>query len=217
MPRAVIAVSPSYSARFMPPSLSLLSRLAAALTRTVRRRSQALEKYLDGGFNEGAVARQVMTGKYAMPAFSGRLSDEDIANVAAYVITTSEAGWDGEEGSGPVLAQREDQGAGGGVIGLAAAAAAAAVAFGVAGGSDAGASADGGDGEGAGAPTLVPVPVPLGPGEGERSTQTAGVATITRAEALDAAVVSATAESLGERDADTQRGGSGADDDRRAW
>jgi cytochrome c6 len=29
-----------------------------------------------------------------MPAFGGRLSDDDIANVAAYVIKTSNAGWD---------------------------------------------------------------------------------------------------------------------------
>jgi cytochrome c6 len=29
-----------------------------------------------------------------MPAFGGRLSDEDISNVATYVIKTSEAGWD---------------------------------------------------------------------------------------------------------------------------
>ena len=33
-------------------------------------------------------------GKNAMSAFGGRLSDEDIANVAAYVIETSEVGWE---------------------------------------------------------------------------------------------------------------------------
>merc|ERR1719487_2691287 len=53
----------------------------------------ALEEYLDGGFNEKAVMKQVTNGKGAMPAFGGRLSDDDIANVAAYVIKTSEAGW----------------------------------------------------------------------------------------------------------------------------
>ena len=36
---------------------------------------------------------QVTNGKNAMPAFGGRLSDDDIANVAAYVIKTSSAGW----------------------------------------------------------------------------------------------------------------------------
>ena len=51
-------------------------------------------EYLDGGFNEAAVRNQVTNGKNAMPAFGGRLSDEDIANVAAFVISTSSTGWD---------------------------------------------------------------------------------------------------------------------------
>lgn len=55
---------------------------------------QALSEYLDGGANEKAVIKQVTNGKNAMPAFGGRLSDEDIANVATYVITTAKAGWD---------------------------------------------------------------------------------------------------------------------------
>merc|ERR1711879_85388 len=54
----------------------------------------ALEEYLDGGFNEAAVVKQVTNGKNAMPAFGGRLSDDDIANVATYVISTAKAGWD---------------------------------------------------------------------------------------------------------------------------
>jgi len=54
----------------------------------------AIEKYLTGGFAEKSVVYQVTNGKNAMPAFGGRLSDEDIANVATYVISTSEAGWD---------------------------------------------------------------------------------------------------------------------------
>jgi hypothetical protein len=37
----------------------------------------------------------VTNGKNAMPAFGGRLSDDDIKDVAAYVISQSEAGWDG--------------------------------------------------------------------------------------------------------------------------
>ena len=52
-----------------------------------------LEQYLDGGFNEKAVIRQVTNGKNAMPAFGGRLPDDDIANVAACVLSTSRAGW----------------------------------------------------------------------------------------------------------------------------
>ena len=55
---------------------------------------EALESYLAGGRNEKAVMTQVTTGKNAMPAFGGRLSEEDIANVASYVIATSESGWD---------------------------------------------------------------------------------------------------------------------------
>mmetsp|Transcript_27332 Transcript_27332/g.58476 ORF Transcript_27332/g.58476 Transcript_27332/m.58476 type:complete len:132 (+) Transcript_27332:555-950(+) len=55
---------------------------------------EALESYLTGGRNEAAVRTQVTNGKNAMPAFGGRLSDEDIANVAAYVIQTSEEGWE---------------------------------------------------------------------------------------------------------------------------
>merc|ERR1719287_382868 len=51
---------------------------------------EALEQYLSGGRNEKAVITQVTNGKNAMPAFGGRLSDEDIANVASYVISTSE-------------------------------------------------------------------------------------------------------------------------------
>ena len=42
----------------------------------------ALEEYLDGGFNPAAVIKQVYNGKGAMPAFGGRLSDDDIADVA---------------------------------------------------------------------------------------------------------------------------------------
>eukprot|EP00586_Coscinodiscus_wailesii_P006332 CAMPEP_0172487590 /NCGR_PEP_ID=MMETSP1066-20121228/16724_1 /TAXON_ID=671091 /ORGANISM="Coscinodiscus wailesii, Strain CCMP2513" /LENGTH=143 /DNA_ID=CAMNT_0013254295 /DNA_START=126 /DNA_END=557 /DNA_ORIENTATION=+ len=55
---------------------------------------EALEQYLAGGRNEAAVITQVTNGKNAMPAFGGRLGDDEIANVATYVIKTSESGWD---------------------------------------------------------------------------------------------------------------------------
>ena len=58
-----------------------------------RRGPQALKEYLDGGFKPESVIKQVTNGKNAMPAFGGRLSDADIANVAAYVIQSSDAGW----------------------------------------------------------------------------------------------------------------------------
>lgn len=44
---------------------------------------------------EPSVVTQVMNGKNAMPAFGGRLSDDDIANVASYVIDQATgAKWD---------------------------------------------------------------------------------------------------------------------------
>jgi cytochrome c6 len=55
---------------------------------------EALEQYLAGGRNEKAVMMQVTNGKNAMPAFGGRLGEDEIQNVASYVISTSESGWD---------------------------------------------------------------------------------------------------------------------------
>ncbi len=40
-----------------------------------------------------AITTQVKNGKNAMPAFGGKLSDDDIDDVANYVITQSEEGW----------------------------------------------------------------------------------------------------------------------------
>jgi len=40
-----------------------------------------------------AITTQVTNGKNAMPAFGGRLADEDIENVANYVLSQSEKGW----------------------------------------------------------------------------------------------------------------------------
>jgi len=51
----------------------------------------ALTEYLAGGFKEESIVYQVTNGKNAMPAFGGRLSDEEIADVAAYVYKTSNA------------------------------------------------------------------------------------------------------------------------------
>lgn len=56
---------------------------------------EALKKYL-AGYNddsktlEEAIAYQVTNGKGAMPAFRGRLSDGQIADVAAYVADQAE-------------------------------------------------------------------------------------------------------------------------------
>ncbi|KAH8047748.1 cytochrome C oxidase, cbb3-type, subunit III [Aureococcus anophagefferens] len=53
-----------------------------AAEKTLRR---ALDSYLAGGA-KSSVVTQVTNGKNAMPAFGGRLSDEEIGDVAAYVI-----------------------------------------------------------------------------------------------------------------------------------
>jgi cytochrome c6 len=43
--------------------------------------------------NIDAISNQVTNGKNAMPAFGGRLTDEDITNVANYVLNQAEQGW----------------------------------------------------------------------------------------------------------------------------
>nr|YP_009392394.1 cytochrome c553 [Caloglossa monosticha]ARW60956.1 cytochrome c553 [Caloglossa monosticha] len=52
---------------------------------------ETLEKYEMN--NVEAITNQVTNGKNAMPAFGGRLSDDDINNVANYVLNQSEVGW----------------------------------------------------------------------------------------------------------------------------
>lgn len=52
---------------------------------------EVLEKYEMNSVQ--AITNQVTNGKNAMPAFGGRLSDEDINNVANYVLNQSEVGW----------------------------------------------------------------------------------------------------------------------------
>lgn len=42
-----------------------------------------------------AITYQVTNGKNAMPAFGGRLSDNEIEDVASFVLDQSERGWDG--------------------------------------------------------------------------------------------------------------------------
>lgn len=40
-----------------------------------------------------AILTQVINGKNAMPAFAGRLTDKQIEDVAAYVLSQAEKGW----------------------------------------------------------------------------------------------------------------------------
>ena len=49
-------------------------------------KKDALVSYLSGGFKAESIVTQVTNGKNAMPAFGGRLSDEEIDDVAAYVF-----------------------------------------------------------------------------------------------------------------------------------
>ena len=55
---------------------------------------EALDQYLAGGRSEKSIITQVTNGKNAMPAFGGRLGDDEIANVAAYVIKSADEGWE---------------------------------------------------------------------------------------------------------------------------
>nr|BAF98275.1 cytochrome c6 precursor [Pediastrum duplex] len=48
-------------------------------------RKAAIEQFLDGGFKLEAIKYQVENGKGAMPAWDGRLSEEEIDSVSAYV------------------------------------------------------------------------------------------------------------------------------------
>lgn len=58
-------------------------------TKTLKK--EALEKY---GMNSlEAITTQVTKGKNAMPAFAGRLSAEQIEDVATYVLGQAEKGW----------------------------------------------------------------------------------------------------------------------------
>ena len=58
-------------------------------------RKEALEQYLEGGLKESSIVYQVTNGKNAMPAFGGRLDEDEIKNVAAYVYDQStNAKWD---------------------------------------------------------------------------------------------------------------------------
>nr|YP_009244337.1 cytochrome c553 [Gelidium vagum]AMK96579.1 cytochrome c553 [Gelidium vagum] len=54
-------------------------------------KKDALEK--NSMKNVLAITNQVTNGKNAMPAFGGRLADDDIDNVANYVLDQAESGW----------------------------------------------------------------------------------------------------------------------------
>jgi cytochrome c6 len=53
--------------------------------------TEALEKYAMNSLE--AIQTQIYNGKSAMPAFGGRLTDEEITAVAQYVLQQAENGW----------------------------------------------------------------------------------------------------------------------------
>ncbi len=54
-------------------------------------RKEALEKYEMKSIE--AIRYQVINGKNAMPAFGGRLSEDEISAIATYVLGQAETGW----------------------------------------------------------------------------------------------------------------------------
>lgn len=59
--------------------------------------AKTLEKEVleeNGMHSMSAITTQVKNGKNAMPAFGGKLADEEIDNVANYVLKQSDMGWE---------------------------------------------------------------------------------------------------------------------------
>jgi cytochrome c6 len=54
-------------------------------------KKEALEKY--GMASSEAITTQVTNGKGAMPSFKSKLTPDQIADVAAYVLAQADAGW----------------------------------------------------------------------------------------------------------------------------
>jgi cytochrome c6 len=56
---------------------------------------QALSKYLENYENNSisAIIYRVKNGKNAMPAFKGKLSDQEVLDVATYVAQKAQQGW----------------------------------------------------------------------------------------------------------------------------
>jgi hypothetical protein len=81
--------------RSSPPTVRLPHRWRQRGERGAHLKQADLDAYLSG-YGEGheaAIAAQVTKGKNAMPSFLGKLSDTDIADVAAYVEQQAGNGW----------------------------------------------------------------------------------------------------------------------------
>lgn len=64
-------------------------RNVVAAAKTLKK--DALEKYNMNSLE--AIVNQVKNGKNAMPSFRGRLNDQQIEDVASYVLQQAENGW----------------------------------------------------------------------------------------------------------------------------
>ena len=64
-------------------------RNIVAAAKTLKK--EALEKYQMNSFE--AIVHQVQNGKNAMPAFKNRLKEQQIEDVASYVLEQAEKGW----------------------------------------------------------------------------------------------------------------------------
>jgi len=62
-----------------------------AVNRAKTLKQEALTQYDMASLE--AIQQQVTNGKNAMPAFKGRLTDQQIEDVAAYVLDQAEKGW----------------------------------------------------------------------------------------------------------------------------
>ena len=58
-------------------------------------KKEALSKYLENYDNDPilAIISELQNGKNAMPAFKAKLSDQEMLEVAAYVLQKAEQGW----------------------------------------------------------------------------------------------------------------------------
>jgi cytochrome c6 len=67
----------------------MAGRNVVMATKTLKK--DALEKYQMNSLE--AIINQVHNGKNAMPAFKGKLNNQQIEDVASYVLQQAEKGW----------------------------------------------------------------------------------------------------------------------------
>jgi cytochrome c6 len=67
----------------------MAGRNVVMATKTLKK--DALEKYQMNSLE--AIINQVHNGKNAMPAFKGKLNNQQIEDVASYVLEQAEKGW----------------------------------------------------------------------------------------------------------------------------